>query len=49
VVWVFIIDDGDRFVAAFEDGSFGFGSLGNFVLEKIGRSQRVVSSNCGYG
>lgn len=36
---------GDRFVAAFEDGFFGFGRLGDFVLEEIGGCEGVVASD----
>lgn len=38
-----VFDDSDGLVAAFGDGSFGFGGLGDLGLEQVRRGERVVA------
>jgi hypothetical protein len=41
-----VVDDGDAFFAAGEDGAFGLGGLGDFVLEEVRWGEGVVAADC---
>lgn len=45
-VFICACDNCDGFIAPLENSRFGFCGLGNFVLQKIRRGQRVIASNC---
>ncbi|KAI6761779.1 hypothetical protein HG531_002332 [Fusarium graminearum] len=45
VLLVGAIDNSDSFIASFEDRLFRFGGLGDFVLEQVWGSQRVVTTD----
>ena len=40
---VFPLDYGDGGVPSFDDGLFGSRCLGDFMLEEVGRGERVVA------
>lgn len=46
VVGICAGDDCDRLIPALDDGFLGFCGLGDFVLEEIGGSQGIVTSDC---